>query len=121
MAITLLYGCCQVETTARDLGAVRRFMIDMLGAGPTEQVLAKQIAALFPPGQYDIDHLDCGEAVFQINQPSASMTYGGCSSIHWAYLDRIGPCVTNLNFFVDDYAHPRDLLASMGAETHIEG
>jgi hypothetical protein len=121
VSITLLYGCCQIETTARDLDAVRRFMIDVLGAGPIEQPLAKQIGALFPAGQYDVDHLDCGEAVFQINQPSASMTYNGRKSVHWAYLERHGPCVTNLNFFVDDHAHARELLAANGAEVHIEG
>lgn len=49
------------------------------------------------------------------------MTYKGRRSIHWDYLERIGPCVTNLNFFVDDYAHARALLGSMGAEVHIEG
>ena len=121
MSITLLHGCCQIETTARDLAALRRFMIAVLGAGPIEQELAKQIRDLFPAGQYDLDHLDCGEAVFQINQPSAAMSYGGRKSIHWDYLDRLGPCVTNLNFFVDDQAHARALLESMGAEIHIEG
>ncbi len=121
MSITLLHGCCQIETTARDLAAVRRFMIDVLGAGAIEQELAQQIRALFPSGQYDIDHLDCGEAVFQINQPSESMSYNGRKSIHWDYLERFGPCVTNLNFFVDDHAHARALLGSLGAEVHIEG
>lgn len=121
MSITLLHGCCQIETTARDLAAVRHFMVAVLGAGPIEQELAKQIRDLFPAGQYELDHLDCGEAVFQINEPSAAMSYRDRKSIHWDYLDRLGPCVTNLNFFVDDQAHARALLESMGAEIHIEG
>jgi hypothetical protein len=121
VTITLLYGCCQVETCARDLAAVREFMVDVLGAGPIEQALARQIAALIPGVGYDIDHLDCGQAVFQINQPAPSMTYNGQKSVHESYLERIGPCVTNLNFFVDDYMHAHELLTSMGAETYIKG
>jgi hypothetical protein len=121
LSITLLYGCCQIETSVRDLGAVRTFMIDVLGGGPIEQLLARQISDLIPGDAYDVDHIDCGEVVFQINQPSPSMTYNGRKSVHQAYLDRIGACVTNLNFFVDDHEHARALLASMGAETLIEG
>lgn len=121
MAITLLYGCCQIETSTPDLEATRRFMIDVLGAGPIEQALAREIAALIPGVGYDVDHLDCGEAVFQINQPSPTMRYNGRKSIHQAYLDSVGPSVTNLNFFIDDYRHARDVLTAMGAETHIEG
>ncbi len=121
MTISLLYGCCQIETSARDLAAVRRFMIDVLGAVPAEQELARQIAALIPGDEYDVDHLDCGEAIFQINQPSASMEFNGQKSIHQDYLDRAGPSVTNLNYYVDDHAHAHALLQAMGARTHIQG
>ncbi|MEO6716915.1 MAG: hypothetical protein ABIM50_06660 [Novosphingobium sp.] len=121
MSITLLYGCCQIETSARDLAAVRRFMMEVLGANPIEQVLAKQIAALIPGVGYDVDHLDCGEAVFQINQPSPDMVFKGQKSVHQAYLERVGPSVTNLNYFIDDYRHAHELLTSMGAQTHIRG
>lgn len=121
MAINLLYGCAQIETSSPDLAATRRFMIDALGARPVEQLLARQIAELIPGNGYDVDHLECGEAVFQINQPSPTMTFNGRKSIHQAYLDRIGPSVTNLNFYVDDIVHARELLAGMGAPAHIEG
>ncbi len=121
MAISLLYGCCQIETASRDLAATRGFMEGVLGAGKIEQELAGQIRELFPDGGYDVDHLDCGEGVFQINEPSDTMNYGGKKSIHQAYLDRIGPCVTNLNFFIDDHAHAKQLLTALGAEVHIEG
>ena len=84
MSITLLYGCCQIETSARDLAAVRRFMVEVLSANPIEQELAKQIAALIPGVGYDVDHLDCGEAVFQINQPSPEMVFNGHKSVHQA-------------------------------------
>lgn len=67
MSINLLHGCCQIETTSRDLASVRRFMVEVLGAGPVEQALAAEIRALFPTGLYDVDHVECGEAVFQIN------------------------------------------------------
>jgi hypothetical protein len=121
MTINLLYGCCQIETSARDLAATRRFMIDTLGAGPAEQQLARQIAQIVPDPAYDVDHLDCGEAIFQINQPSPTMTYAGQPSVHQSYLDRFGPCVTNLNFFIDDHSHALALLSGLGATTHIRG
>lgn len=121
MTISLLYGCCQIETSAPDLAATRRFMIDRLGAGPVEQPLAREIARIIPDPAYDVDHLECGEAVFQINQPSPTMMYNGHKSIHQSYLDKVGPCVTNLNFFVDDHVHAHALLTGLGAQTHIRG
>jgi hypothetical protein len=121
MAINLLFGCAQIETCSADIDATRRFLVGGLGAGPIEQELARQIARLIPGGDYDVDHLDCGEAVFQINQPAPGMTFNGSKSIHREYLDTVGPCVTNLNFFVDDHVHARHLLTEMGAATHIEG
>lgn len=121
MPLNLLYGCCQVETSTRDLSATRNFMIDKLGAGPAEQQLAREIAQIIPDPAYDVDHLECGEAIFQINQPSPTMRYNGRPSIHQSYLDRVGPCVTNLNFFIDDHAHAHELLESLGAVTHIRG
>lgn len=121
MTISLLYGCCQIETCARDLAATRSFMVDALGAGPAEQDLAREIAQIIPDPEYDVDHLECGEAIFQINQPSPTMTYNGQQSVHQTYLDRDGPCVTNLNFLVDDHAHAHAVLTSMGAPTHIRG
>ena len=121
MSITLLYGCCQIETSVRDLHATRAFMQTVLGAGQIEQQLAKQICELFPDGGYQVDHLDCGEAMFQVNEPSPSILYRGQKSIHQAYLDRIGNCVTNLNFFVDDAAHAQELLTGLGAPIHLQG
>jgi len=121
MAITLLFGCCQIETTVRDLDEVRDFMHDAFGAGPIEQVLAQQIDAVAPGTSYGCDHLGLGEAVFQVNQPDPAMIFNGHPSIHQTYLDRVGPSVTNLNFFIDDYVHAKELLTSMGAPTHIEG
>jgi hypothetical protein len=121
VAISLLHGCCQIETSARDLAAVRSFMVEVLGAGPIEQELAAQIARIVPDDDYRIDHIDCGQAVFQVNQPAPGMTYNNQKSTHQAYLDSIGPCVTNLNFFIDDHRHAHELLTGMGAETRITG
>ena len=121
MAISLLYGCCQIELSVGDLDAARAFMQGALGAGPIEQELAKQIGELVPDSGYRIDHLDCGEAMFQINQPSPSMVYEGQRSVHQAYLDSIGPCVSNLNYYVDDYVHTHELLTRLGAATRIRG
>lgn len=121
MAITLLYGCCQIELSVRDLDAACGFMEGTLGAGKIEQELARQIAELMPDVGYRIDHLDCGGGMFQINQPSPAMLYRGQKSVHQAYLESIGPCVSNLNYFIDDHVHARELLTAMGAATRIEG
>ncbi len=121
MPISLLFGCCQVETCVADLPAARDYMRKLLGAVPVEQELAREIAALMPGSGYDVDHLECGGAVFQVNQPGRGMEFNGQKSIHQAYLDERGPCVTNLNFYVDDIAHARALLTAMGAKVHIEG
>ena len=121
MGITLQYGCCQIETSTRDLDATRRFFIEVLGGGKIEQVLAAQIDSIIPNDDYGCDHIGLGEAVFQVNQPAAGMLYNGQPSVHQAYLDRVGPCVTNLNFFIDDHVHTRELLLAMGAPLHLEG
>jgi hypothetical protein len=121
MSITLLFGCFQVEACVRDLDAAREFIQNVLGGGPIEQQLAKEIGDLFPDGGYRVDHLDCGQATFQLNEPSQSLTYRGNKSVHQQYLDRYGPCVTNLNFYVDDIEHARAVLSGMGAPTLIEG
>jgi hypothetical protein len=121
MAITLLYGCAQIETTARRLDETRSFFHDVLGAGPIEQELAAQIDQIIPDEAYGCDHIGLGEAVFQVNQPAAGMLYKGQKSVHQSYLDLVGPSVTNLNFFIDDAAHAKALLTAMGAPVHIEG
>ncbi|MFA7585753.1 MAG: hypothetical protein WCY11_06085 [Novosphingobium sp.] len=121
MPISLLFGCCQIETCTPDLAATRDYLVGLLGAIPVEQELARQIAALLPGTGYAVDHLECGGAVFQINQPARGMTFAGQKSIHEAYLASGGPCVTNLNFYVDDIVHARDLLIDLGAPVHIAG
>lgn len=121
MSITLLYGCAQVETTVADLAGARAFMLEVLGGGPIEERMAAEITALFPAGGYVVEHFDCGGGLFQFNAPSPQASFAGRPPVHQAYLDRIGPCVTNLNYYVDDVRHARDLLAALGAPTHIEG
>ncbi|HET9731705.1 MAG TPA: VOC family protein [Acidimicrobiales bacterium] len=120
--ITLLHGCFHVELTVGDLESARDFMTDVLGAGPIEQRLAAEIQALLPRSGYRVDHLDCGQATFQVNQPpAASGSYRGSKSVHQANLERIGPCVSNLNFYVDDIAHAQAMLSGLGAAIRTEG
>jgi catechol 2,3-dioxygenase-like lactoylglutathione lyase family enzyme len=121
VSITLLYGCFQVELSVRDLDAARGFMEGVLGAGQIEQQLASEIGELFPDGGYRVDHLDCGQATFQLNEPSPALARRGHKSIHQGFLDRVGPCVSNLNFYVDDIGHARRLLGELGAQTLGEG
>lgn len=121
MSITLLFGCAQIETAVDDLAGARAVMRDVLGGGTIEERMAAEITALFAPGEYAVEHFDCGEGLFQVNAPSPRANFAGQTPVHQAYLDRIGPCVTNLNYYVDDAVHARDLLAELGAPTTIEG
>jgi catechol 2,3-dioxygenase-like lactoylglutathione lyase family enzyme len=121
MSITLLYGCFHVELSVRDLDAARAFMEGVLGAGRIEQQLAREVADLVPDGGYRVDHLSCGQATFQLNEPSASLVERKKRSAHRGYLDRVGPCVSNLNYYVDDVVHACELLSDMGADTLLEG
>lgn len=120
MSITLLFGCAQIETTVGDLAGTRAFMQDVLGGAQAERKMASEITDLFPAGGYAVEHFDCGEGLFQVNAPSPRARFEGHPPVHQAYLDRIGPCVTNLNYYVDDAVHARDLLAGLGAATYIE-
>jgi catechol 2,3-dioxygenase-like lactoylglutathione lyase family enzyme len=121
MTISLLYGCFQVELSVRDLAAARRFLEGVLGGRPIEQQLAGEITALFPRGGYRVEHVDCGDATFQVNEASAAARYGGNKLVHQEYQETLGPCVSNLNFYVDDIEHARALLSEHGAATRIEG
>lgn len=121
MSIMLMYACAQVEMAVRDLNGARAFMQNVLGATKTEQSIADEVRSLFAPGTYDIDHLDCGEGLFQFNEPSPSLMFDGQKVAHQIDIDRMGPCVTNLNFFIDDEEHALQLLTSMGAKVRIEG
>jgi len=119
--ITLLYGCFHVELTVSDLDSAREFLAGVLGAEPIEQQLAQEIQNLLPQSGYRVDHFDCGQATFQMNQPSTSGSYRESKSVHQANLERIGPCVSNLNFYVDNILHARDLLSGLGAAIRTEG
>jgi hypothetical protein len=121
MAISLLYGCAQIETGVRDMDAAASFMKQVLGGGDIEQVMARQIEGLFPQGGFRIEHFDCGEGMFQVNAPTPAARFGDNTSVHQRYLDAIGPCVADLNYYVDDIAHAHELLTGMGAATLIQG
>jgi catechol 2,3-dioxygenase-like lactoylglutathione lyase family enzyme len=118
MSITLLYGCAHIELSVGDLDAARAFLQAVLGATSIEDTLAGDLRALVPAG-HRIDHLECGQATFQLNQPAPAVD--GHGAVHRQYLDRAGPCVTNLNFYVDDIGHAHDVLRDLGAETLIQG
>jgi catechol 2,3-dioxygenase-like lactoylglutathione lyase family enzyme len=122
MSISLLYGCCHVELSVRDLDEACGFLETALGATPVEQALADDLRALVPDG-YGIEHLECGQATFQLNQPPGgdAAATGGRRPVHQRYLDDVGPYVTDLNFYVDDIGHARDVLTRLGAETLMEG
>jgi catechol 2,3-dioxygenase-like lactoylglutathione lyase family enzyme len=120
MSVTLLYGCFQIEQVVRDLPASRAFLEAVLGAAPIEQRLAEELRGVVPEG-YDIDGIDCGQATFQPNQMGPSMATRPKKSAHQRYLDAVGPCVTNLNYYVDDVFHAKELLTGLGSEICSEG
>jgi hypothetical protein len=120
MSLTLLHGCFQIELTVRDLGRWRSFMEGVLGAAPIEQRFAEELQAVVPDG-FDIDNIDCGGATFQPNQPSPTFRSDGYRPAHVRYLEDVGPCVTNLNWCVDDIGHAKQLLHDLGAGPFVEG
>ncbi|MBP1686268.1 MAG: Glyoxalase-like domain protein [Deltaproteobacteria bacterium] len=112
MSVTLTTPCVHIEQAVPDLAAAVRFMERVLGAQKIEQELVRFIND--PVHRVlELDHLDCGEAVFQFCMPVPGHDYMPAAQ----YLKTIGPCVTNLNFYVDDDAHAAALLAAEGADT----
>jgi len=112
MSITLTTPCVHIEEAVPDLAAAVGFMEGVLGAEKIEQDLVRFIND--PVHKVlDLDHLDCGEAVFQFCMPVPGHEYMPAAK----YLKAIGPCVSNLNFYVDDDARTAALLAAEGADT----
>jgi hypothetical protein len=110
MTVRLETQCAQIETVVHDVPRACRWFEEVLGATPIEQDVVKRITGVV----LDIDHRDCGDGMFQF-----------CSVItddmpHRWFIDTLGPCVTNLNFFVDDAEQAHDLLAAAGATTKID-
>jgi hypothetical protein len=110
MTMRLESQCAQIEMVVHDVPGACRWFEDTLGATPIEQDIVTRITGKV----LDIDHRDCGDAMFQF-----------CSVItddmpHRWFIDTLGPCVTNLNFFVDDADRAHDLLAAAGATTKID-
>ena len=110
MTIRLATQCAQIETVVRNVPRACQWFSQTLGAMPIEQDLVKRITGTV----LDIDHRDCGDAMFQF-----------CSVIsddmpHRWFIDTLGPCVTNLNFFMDDADHAHALLAAAGATTKLQ-
>ena len=107
MTIRLETNCLQIEAAVPDLRAACDEFERLLGAGPIEQEVVARISGVV----LDIDHRGCGDAVFQFCQPLID-------DIPAAHeLRRIGPCLTNLTFYVADAAAAHELLTSAGATT----
>ncbi|MDI2130106.1 hypothetical protein [Yinghuangia seranimata] len=105
--IKLETNCLQIESAVRDVPAACAAFEDLLGAGPIEQELVSRISGVV----LDIDHRGCGDAMFQFCSPLIEDVFTA------EELRRVGPCVSNLTFFVADAAGTRDLLEAAGATT----
>jgi hypothetical protein len=110
MTIRLATQCAQIETVVHDVPSACDWLSRTLGAQPIEQEVVKRITGYV----LHIDHRDCGDAMFQF-----------CSIItqdmpHVWFMDTLGPCVTNLNFFMDDADHACEVLAVAGATTKLK-
>jgi hypothetical protein len=110
VTIRLATQCAQIETVVHDVPQACDWFSRTLGARPIEQDIVKRITGVV----LHIDHRDCGDAMFQF-----------CSVItddmpHRWFIDRLGPCVTNLNFFMEDADHAHEVLAAAGATTKIQ-
>src|SRR4051794_10443271 len=107
MPISLATNCLQIEMAVPDVRAACAEFEALLGAGPIEQEVVRRISGVV----LDIDHRGCGDAMFQFCAPLVE----DVPARH--ELDRIGPCVTNLTFYVDDAAGAHDSLEAAGAVT----
>ncbi|MGR6998284.1 hypothetical protein ACU686_09640 [Yinghuangia aomiensis] len=108
-AISLTTNCLQIEAAVRDVPQACAEFTRLLGAGPIEQELVKRISGVV----LDIDHRGCGDAMFQFCSPLRDDIFTA------EELRRVGPCVSNLTFFVADARGTRDLLAEAGARTRM--
>lgn len=107
MAIELIDGCKQIEMVVHDVRGAVEFMRRTLGAERIEQKLVARIGGHV----LHIDHVDCGQAMFQF-----------CSVItddqpHRRYIDHHGPMLTNLNFSVRDQQEADRVIAAEGGRT----
>jgi hypothetical protein len=110
VTIRLATQCAQIETVVHDVPRACDWFSRTLGAMPIEQDVVQRITGVV----LHIDHRDCGDAMFQF-----------CTVItddmpHRWFIDRLGPCVTNLNFFMEDADHAYEVLAAAGATTKIQ-
>lgn len=105
MTIRLATNCLHIEMAVPDVPAACATFEELLGAAPIEEELVKRISGVV----LDIDHRGCGDAVFQFCSPLIE-------DIPAAHeLRRIGPCVTNLTFYVADAPGTAALLREAGA------
>jgi hypothetical protein len=110
VTIGLATQCAQIEMVVRDVPRACAWFEQVLGAVPIEQRVVQRITGVV----LDIDHRDCGDAMFQF-----------CSVItddmpHRRFIDTYGPCVTNLNFFMDDADRAAEELSAAGADTKLD-
>lgn len=108
-AIRLATTCAQIEMAVPDVHEACRAFEELLGAAPIEQEVVRRITGVV----LDIDHRWCGDAMFQFCSPLVD----DVPARH--ELDRIGPCVTNLNFFVEDVEETVRLLTDAGATIRL--
>lgn len=109
--ITLLYGCGHIELAVPDARAARDYFQRVLGA----QAIEQDLAACISGHVLTIEHMACGQAVFQFCSPLP----GHDQMPAKRHLDHFGAGLTNLNWYVDDTAHARQLLLAMGATEDI--
>lgn len=105
MSIVLATNCTQIEQAVWDVPAACAALERVVGAVPIEEHVVERITGVV----LDIDHRQAGQAVFQFCRPLIE----DIPARH--ELDRIGPCVTNLTFYVADGAAAADELVAAGA------
>lgn len=105
MSIVLATNCTQIEQAVWDVPAACEALEEVVGAVPIEEHVVERITGVV----LDIDHRQAGQAVFQFCRPLIE----DIPARH--ELDRIGPCVTNLTFYVGDAAATAEELVAAGA------
>ena len=110
MSIRLASTCAQIEMAVPDVPAACARFEELMGAEPVELDLVRGITGVV----LDIDHRSCGEAMFQFCSPIVENIPAR------RYLESIGPCVTNLNFFVEDSVAAHSELTAAGVATRLQ-
>ncbi len=102
----VLSPLAQIEWTLDDLAGAQELLGSLFGV----QTIEEEFSRVLCGPHMDIVHLGLGEVVLQLCRPLLDITG------HWSALERWGPHVYNLTWFVDDLANLLERCSAAGFE-----